>query len=80
MKRTLWLSLALALYFTISIPVVLSQECEYDSFLDAISGNIFGDTSIFKQAVKLSGYQVWFDFDAANALNAKHAAACVLFL
>jgi hypothetical protein len=59
----------LALLVTISVPLVLGQECEYESFLDAISGNIFGDTSIFKQAVKLSGYEVWFDFEAANALN-----------
>jgi hypothetical protein len=36
----------------------VAQECEYSSFLDAIPGNIFGDTSIFKTAIKLSGYQV----------------------
>ena len=32
--------------------------CEYASFLDALPGGAFGDTSFFKLAVKLSGYQV----------------------
>lgn len=62
-----WLRSVLALVVTISIPIVLAQECEYESFLDAISGNIFGDTSIFKQAVEISGYKVWFDFQVTNA-------------
>lgn len=62
-------SLGFVLLFTIATSTVLCQECEYESFLDAISGNIFSDTSIFKQAVKLSGYEVWFVFDTPNALN-----------
>lgn len=40
------------------MPRAVGQECEYESFLDAIPGDIFGDTSIFKTAIKISGYQV----------------------
>eukprot|EP00889_Picochlorum_renovo_P003980 jgi/Picre1/31010/NNA_006368.t1 len=39
------------------MPRAVGQECEYESFLDAIPGDIFGDTSIFKTAIKISGYQ-----------------------
>jgi len=39
--------------------LAVAQECEFSSFLDAIPGNIFGDTSIFKTAIKISGYQVY---------------------
>ena len=35
-----------------------AETCEYASFLDALPGGTFGDTSFFKMAVKLSGYQV----------------------
>eukprot|EP00890_Picochlorum_soloecismus_P006328 jgi/Picsp_1/6697/NSC_04039-R1_hypothetical protein CHLNCDRAFT_144241 [Chlorella variabilis] len=37
--------------------IAFAQDCEYSSFLDAIPGNVFGDTSIFKTAIKISGYQ-----------------------
>lgn len=40
------------------MPRAVGQECEFESFLDAIPGDIFGDTSIFKTAIKISGYQV----------------------
>lgn len=33
-----------------------AQDCQYNSFLDALGGGIFGDTSIFKTAVNLAGY------------------------
>ncbi|KAI8107240.1 hypothetical protein M9434_001883 [Picochlorum sp. BPE23] len=39
------------------MPRAVGQECEFESFLDAIPGDIFGDTSIFKTAIKISGYQ-----------------------
>ena len=35
-----------------------AQECQYASFLDALDGGIFSDTSFFKQAVEISGYKV----------------------
>lgn len=33
-------------------------DCPYNSFLDALPGGTFGDTSIFKTAVKLAGFEV----------------------
>lgn len=39
-----------------------AQDCQYNSFLDALGGGIFGDTSIFKTAVNLAGYGVRIDF------------------
>ena len=41
--------------------------CGFGSFLDAIPGSsIFSDTSIFKEAIKLSGYEVRLDAFATD--------------
>ena len=50
--------LVCVLVSVVCVPRAVGQECEYESFLDAIPGDIFGDTSIFKTAIKISGYQV----------------------
>jgi hypothetical protein len=54
-------NLFIALLFITKILAIFCQEqpaCEYASFLDALPGGVFGDTSLFKLALKLSGYQV----------------------
>lgn len=51
----------IALVFVTKILAIFCQEqpaCEYESFVDALPGGVFGDTSFFKTALKLSGYQV----------------------
>ena len=35
-----------------------AQDCQYNSFLDALDGGILGDTSIYKTAISLAGYKV----------------------
>ena len=56
-----WLWLLVLVSNSIRANAQNATSCEYEnrSFVDAIPGNsIFGDTSIFKQAIKLSGYEV----------------------
>jgi hypothetical protein len=66
-KRT-WILLVCILVSIFSVPRAVGQDCEYESFLDAIPGDIFGDTSIFKTALKISGYQVRLALFHWNAL------------
>jgi hypothetical protein len=53
--RLLRISLLIALT-SFSTGTTAQETCPYNSFLDALPGGIFADTSMFKLAVKLSGY------------------------
>ncbi len=54
-----WLSCVLLLVANAQLEDNPPEPCGVGSFLDAIPGSsIFSDTSIFKEAIKLSGYEV----------------------
>jgi hypothetical protein len=63
MRAIQWLVFSLSFFSLRFVNAQLDENppgtCDVSSFLDAIPGSsIFSDTSIFKQAIKLSGYEV----------------------